>query len=289
MYWKTIGTSVRTVFEHTYLYNRIWGRPIYPIGQTYEAPGNAGLRRSSAASPPATAACRRAGGTGRRRRARSGGRSAATSAMRPLAGYRQDFTQPLLKRGSKGDMVVWAQEHLISAGEEVPVTGVFGKRDDRRRSAPSRKRQGLPVDGQIGHEHLGRAAELHAVPDALGGRATASSLRRGQPRRARPPAALRLAARQGRRDRPRPPPWQELPTTIRAYARNRPVGSDARRTILVSAGPGWGSSITSSIAVGEPDLGIADAADALGRAGRDDVAGLEGHQPGEVGEQLRGR
>ena len=39
MYWKAIETSVRTVYEHTYLYNRLWGHPIYPLGQTYEAPG----------------------------------------------------------------------------------------------------------------------------------------------------------------------------------------------------------------------------------------------------------
>ncbi len=39
MYWKAIGTSVRAVFEHTYLFNRLWGHPIYPIGQTYDNPG----------------------------------------------------------------------------------------------------------------------------------------------------------------------------------------------------------------------------------------------------------
>ncbi len=43
MYWKAIGTSVRTVYEHTYLYNRLWGHPIYPVGQTYESPGNGSL------------------------------------------------------------------------------------------------------------------------------------------------------------------------------------------------------------------------------------------------------
>ena len=44
MYWKTIGTSVREVYEHTYLYNRVYGHPIYPIGQTYEAPGSGAIR-----------------------------------------------------------------------------------------------------------------------------------------------------------------------------------------------------------------------------------------------------
>ena len=34
MYWKTIGTSVGNVYAHTYLYNRVYQRPIYPIGQT---------------------------------------------------------------------------------------------------------------------------------------------------------------------------------------------------------------------------------------------------------------
>ena len=66
-----------------------------------------------------------------------------------MTGYRQSFTQPLLKRGSKGDLVVWAQEHLIAAGEDIPVTGVFGKAT----IAAVRIYQGahgLPVDGAIG-------------------------------------------------------------------------------------------------------------------------------------------
>jgi hypothetical protein len=148
MYWKTIGTSVRTVFEHTYLYNRIWGHPIYPIGQTYEAPGNGALKmfRRFAASygglPPSWWDWQETKGS-------EWGALATTSAMRPLTGYRQDFTQPLLKRGSKGDMVVWAQEHLISAGEEVPVTGLYGKATIAAVRA-FQEGHGLPVDGQVG-------------------------------------------------------------------------------------------------------------------------------------------
>jgi hypothetical protein len=38
MYWKAIGTSVRGIYEHTYLFNRLWGRPLYPLGQTYMQP-----------------------------------------------------------------------------------------------------------------------------------------------------------------------------------------------------------------------------------------------------------
>ncbi|MGN6216939.1 MAG: peptidoglycan-binding domain-containing protein [Solirubrobacterales bacterium] len=130
MYWKAIGTSVRTVYEHTYLYNRIWGHPIYPIGQTYEAPGAASLRlfRRFAASygglPPSWWDWQETSG-------REWGALGAASALRPVAGFRQEVVHPLLKRGSKGDMVVWAQEHLVAAGHGVPVTGIFGRQTAR--------------------------------------------------------------------------------------------------------------------------------------------------------------
>ena len=35
MYWHDIGVSVDTVYANTYIANRIYGRPIYPLGQTY--------------------------------------------------------------------------------------------------------------------------------------------------------------------------------------------------------------------------------------------------------------
>ena len=35
MYWKDIGMSVDTVYANTYIANRIYGRPIFPLGQTY--------------------------------------------------------------------------------------------------------------------------------------------------------------------------------------------------------------------------------------------------------------
>jgi hypothetical protein len=150
MYWKTIGTSVRAVFEHTYLYNRIWGHPIYPIGQTYEAPGNGALKMfrrfaaSYGAQPPSWWDWQETAGS-------EWAALAATSATRPLTGYRLDLTQPLLKRGSKGDMVVWAQEHLITAGDEVPVTGIYGKATTAAVKAFQEGHR-LPVDGQIGTE-----------------------------------------------------------------------------------------------------------------------------------------
>ena len=45
MYWKAIDTSVRAVFEHTFLFNRLWGVPIYPLGQTYGGAGRKSIQR----------------------------------------------------------------------------------------------------------------------------------------------------------------------------------------------------------------------------------------------------
>ncbi len=148
MYWQTIGTSVRGVFEHTYLYNRIWGHPIYPIGQTYEAPSKGELklfRRFSASFggfAPSWWSWQETSGP-------EWGALGARSAARPLTGYRQEVVHPLLKRGSKGDLVVWAQERLVGAGQEVPVTGVFGKLTYAAVRSFQEAR-GLPVDGKVG-------------------------------------------------------------------------------------------------------------------------------------------
>lgn len=38
MYWRAIGTSVDQVFQTTYRHNRIYGKPIYPLGQTWMQP-----------------------------------------------------------------------------------------------------------------------------------------------------------------------------------------------------------------------------------------------------------
>lgn len=148
MYWKTIGTSVRAVFEHTYLYNRIWGRPIYPIGQTYEAPGKHGLKlfRRFAASFGDRAP---SWWSWQETDPREWGALGARSASRPIPRYSVEVAHPLLKKGSKGDMVVAAQERLVGAGEGVPVTGVFGRLTfNAVRSFQSE--HGLPADGKVG-------------------------------------------------------------------------------------------------------------------------------------------
>jgi hypothetical protein len=148
MYWKAIGTSVRTVFEHTYLYNRLWGAPIYPLGQTWEAPGRGailGFRRfadSYGGLPPSWWDWQET----------SGPTWSALGAeiAGPVARYRPIESQPVLRLGSRGDLVVWAQEHLDAAGRiSVAISGVFGKRT-RAAVRAFQESRGLRVDGVLG-------------------------------------------------------------------------------------------------------------------------------------------
>jgi Putative peptidoglycan binding domain len=148
MYWKAIGTSVRGVYEHTYLFNRIWGHPLYPLGQTYMQPGRKEILRF-------------------RRFAESyGGQEVSWWAWHetngrtwnalgadlvgPVFGYRPIATHPVLKRGSRGDVVVWAQMHLRGAGQSrLPITGVYGRLTAAAVRSFQRTRA-LRADGVIG-------------------------------------------------------------------------------------------------------------------------------------------
>lgn len=189
MYWKAIGTSVRTVYEHTYLYNRIWGHPIYPIGQTYEGPGAAAIRlfrrfaQSYGGLPPSWWDWQETSD-------REWGALGAAGALRPVTGYRTEVVDPQLKRGSKGDMVVWAQEHLVGAGAELPVTGVFGRRTVRA-TREFKEAHGLPANGVLDTETWN--ALLAYTPyrmrwSATRGRPGARALPARRPRSARLPA-----------------------------------------------------------------------------------------------------
>jgi Putative peptidoglycan binding domain len=148
MYWRAIGTSVRTVFEHTYLFNRLWGHPIYPIGQTYGGPGRAEILRfrrlaqSYGGLAPSWWSWQET--------SRRAWKALGTATAGPLPAYRPIVSHPLLRRGSRGDLVVWAQEHLAAAvSPTLPVTGIFG----RQTTTAVRDFQfsrGLPEDGAIG-------------------------------------------------------------------------------------------------------------------------------------------
>ena len=150
MYWKAIGTSVRGVYEHTYRYNRIWGHPIYPIGQTYEAPSKGALRlfRRFAAS---FGHLEPSWWDWQETNEMEWPALGAAAAGRPLTAYRVNVVHPLLKFKSKGDLVVWAQERLVAAGAELPVTGIFGS-ETRAAVRAFQEQHGLAISGVIGTE-----------------------------------------------------------------------------------------------------------------------------------------
>jgi hypothetical protein len=146
MYWKAIGVSVDRIYSHTYTYNEIWGRPIAPLGQTYMAPPRSELLRfrdmASAYSAPGISWWSWQSTT-------STGWSALAKDMTPVnAAKSPSAVAPTLGRGSKGDMVVWAQQHLLAAHKNVRVNGVF---DSRTVSAVQSFQRGnrLKVTGRI--------------------------------------------------------------------------------------------------------------------------------------------
>jgi hypothetical protein len=146
MYWKDIGTTTDAVFAHTYAYNQIYQRPIFPLGQVYSRPPARQifrfrqLSRAYGASGVSWWDWQEATG------------SAWNAVSRPagaLSGYQPYRLMAPIKKGAKGDLVVWAQEHLISAGYRLGVDGGFG-RNTRRAVLGFQRARGLTADGIVG-------------------------------------------------------------------------------------------------------------------------------------------
>jgi hypothetical protein len=146
MYWKDIGTTTDAVFAHTYAYNLIYGRPIFPLGQVYNRPPARQIFRFRELS-------RAYGAAGVSWWDWQEATSAAWMALsRPagaLTGYQPYTLMAPIKKGAKGDLVVWAQEHLISAGYGLGVDGGFGG-NTRRAVLGFQRSHGLTADGIVG-------------------------------------------------------------------------------------------------------------------------------------------
>jgi hypothetical protein len=123
MYWKAIGTSVANVFAHTYEQNLIYGRPIAPLGQTYESPSSSDLVafRSLAAAYGA----RGLSWWDWQETSASGWAALAAPLNTSLTVPNPELTSPLLGQGAKGDQVLWMQEHLATAIPAQATSGIF--------------------------------------------------------------------------------------------------------------------------------------------------------------------
>lgn len=147
MYWKAIGTSVQTVFETTYVHNRLFKRPIRPLGQTYMSPTARDLklfRRFSQTYGGAPS------WWSWQETTPLGWRALGSSTAGRLGWHTPVNSHATIKRGSRGDLVVWAQQHLKRRiAPNIPVTGVFGPQTERAVRELQRRR-GIKVDGVVG-------------------------------------------------------------------------------------------------------------------------------------------
>jgi len=123
MYWKDIGVSVDTIYANTYIANRIYGRPIYPLGQTYGGVSTSDLLRFREEAVDY-------GATGWSfwdwQETKASGWSTLAAPLTPLTSVTPNTEYPEVHSGSKGDQVLWLQEHLASAVPAQETTGIFG-------------------------------------------------------------------------------------------------------------------------------------------------------------------
>lgn len=143
MYWKDIGVSVDTVYANTYIGNRIYGRPIFPLGQTY-----GGVSASDLLRFREEAVDYGAGGLSFWDWQESGSRewAALAAPLAPLTSVTPNTEYPELQSGAKGDQVLWLQEHLATAVPTQPTTGSFSSQTAANLSA-FQTAHGIPASG----------------------------------------------------------------------------------------------------------------------------------------------
>jgi hypothetical protein len=145
MYWHTIGTTVDLNFILTYTWNRIYKRPILPLGQTYDNAPTAGVLRFRQLA----AAYGALGISWWSWQAASALHWRALAQPVPSLGVRPRYSYPNLGPGSRGDAVVWAQQHLYSAGQRQQlITGFYGEKTAAAVRAFQASR-GLPQTGRL--------------------------------------------------------------------------------------------------------------------------------------------
>jgi hypothetical protein len=145
MYWKDIGTSVDNVYAHTYRFNTIFVRPIFPIGQLYSSPRASDVLRFRQLAIAY-------GATGISwwdwQEAATGQFTLIAQPLAALAGFTPSSSVAAIGLHAKGDLVVWAQEHLVSAGYRVTVDGGFGP-GTQLAVEQFQSAKGLPITGVV--------------------------------------------------------------------------------------------------------------------------------------------
>ncbi|MFM8889050.1 MAG: peptidoglycan-binding domain-containing protein [Solirubrobacterales bacterium] len=146
IYWHTIGDSVRESVGITWYQNRLYKRPIRPLGQTYENPPLDELtefRRLMLAydAIPSWWSWQETNGAEWSR--------LGLAVRSAPANYEPITSFPTLRKGSAGDQVVWMQQHLVGAGLKSPISGIFGTKT-RNAVREFQESRGLTTDGVVG-------------------------------------------------------------------------------------------------------------------------------------------
>ena len=188
LYWKAIGTTPDNGYIHTWVWNRIYQRPIDPLGQVYSNPKPNQIRRFRA-----LALAHGFDGVSWWDWQEAGNRQwkaisvpVAPAAVTPYPSY------PFLRLGSKGDFVVWAQQLLAGAGYSVPINGYY-QAPTQSAVVSFQAANGLPQSGYLDvptWDVLLRGKPL-AVRWTTGGAVAAGS---GQGVALRPPRSAKLPA-----------------------------------------------------------------------------------------------
>jgi hypothetical protein len=183
VYWKAIGTSVDTALAHTYTWNSVYGRQIFPLGQLYDNPSTSDVQRFRALSAGYGAP----GVSWWSWQSASDAGWSAIGPPTPAPVTPPPVSYPLLKSGSKGDVVLWAQEHLVSAGQAVTPNGTYDTATVNGVSS-FQAANGLPVTGQVDAATWPALLRLAPAPvswtSTKSARASSAGARRNGPRSA---------------------------------------------------------------------------------------------------------
>jgi peptidoglycan hydrolase-like protein with peptidoglycan-binding domain len=148
MYWQSIGASIDSVFANTFVYNRIYGRTIVPVGEMFGSPSPSAVVRfrdlTVAYGAPGISWWDWAWVTD-------------THLWAPLSAllttpprfHGPDTRWPDLREGSRGDDVLWLQEHLARAFPAQRLTGLFAGQTHADLESFQRAR-GLAETGRTG-------------------------------------------------------------------------------------------------------------------------------------------
>jgi Putative peptidoglycan binding domain len=194
MYWRDIGTTTDGVYAHTWRYNSPYLRPIDPVGEVAGDPPPPQIERfrqlRRVYHAPATSWWNWQSASAR-------GWNAVSATVPDLETVTAQSGMPTLGyhiRGaiSQGDLVVWAQEHLWSAGYRVAIDGAFGPAT-RTAVEQFQTAHALPASGQVDTatwSALLRYPAARVTWTSGGARAaSAAGLALAPPRSARLPAA----------------------------------------------------------------------------------------------------